>query len=503
LAEVNALTQKTYNAWFEEQIGKPQTLCVPLARMAVKTGILGAKGRTAVGYGLTKLLATGQDALRARIAYSLLQYFVVSVIPGPFTQELPLGSGFFDLLAKNAFGNFRQLLEDVSLSPAMGIYLSHIKNQKENPASGRLPDENYAREIMQLFTIGLNQLNQDGTLKLDGQGKPIETYTNADITGLAKVFTGFSWAGPDTGNERFLLAVTPGNGKGDLHVADHTIKPMQSYPQFTSTSEKRFLGVTIPAKGQPDSMGDLKIALDTLFNHPNTPPFFCKQMVQRLVTSNPSPNYVKRVADVFVNDGTGKRGNLNAVFRAILLDADARNPAQSNQNGKIREPAVSFFQLLRTFNATSDSGIWRVRGDARFMSSPTNGFAQYPLFSPSVFNFYQPDYRPAANTTETGKLNLAAPEMQIKSESTVAAYMNVMRKLIEVGIGDENDVKLDFSSVQTLAANPVQLVDTLNMLLAGSRLNAAKKKIISDAVSTVPDNINRAKLATFLDCHFT
>jgi uncharacterized protein (DUF1800 family) len=497
-AKVNTLSAQTYNDWFNAQINKPRTECLPLARAVVKSGTFNNTGRNGTSCALVKMFATAQDDFRMRIAYCLSQYFVVSLIPGAFTQEVALGAAYFDVLSKNAFGNFRTLLEEVSLSPAMGVYLSHVKNKKEDPATGRLPDENYAREVMQLFTIGLNQLNQDGTLKLDSQGNPIETYTNADITGLAKVFTGWSWNGVNTSDLLFDLAITPSKN-GDLQVG-HTTTPMQSFPQFTSTSEKKFLGVTIPAKSQADGPGDLKIALDTLFNHPNTAPFFCKQMIQRLVTSNPSPNYVKRVADVFVNDGTGKRGNLAAVFRAILLDGDARNPAPSNTSGKIKEPVLRFYHALTALGGKSKSTYWKVRGSSNTVGDTSvmvYNLGHFPLWSPSVFNDFQPDYIPTP-TSFTGAQNLKAPEMQITSESTVATYMNIMRMLFEAGVGDGNDVTLDFANQLPLANNPEQLVNNMNLLFADSKLTGNRKQLIIDAVAGVSDPLNRCRTAAYL-----
>jgi len=257
---------------------------------------------------------SGEDVLRQRVAFALSQIFVVSQANPDI--KVRLASGYFDVLGRNAFGNFRTLLEEVSLSPAMGIYLSHLGNRKSDLATGRLPDENYAREIMQLFTIGLHELNQDGTVKLDpADGTPMETYGVADIQGLAKVFTGFSWAGPDTSGVRFVDRV--------VGISDRYYLPMQGYPQFHEPGPKSFLGRTIDTTDPKDS---LKQALDILFNHPNVGPFFGRLMIQRLVTSNPSPAYVGRVAAAFANNGKGVRGDMQAVIRAVLLDPEATNP---------------------------------------------------------------------------------------------------------------------------------------------------------------------------------
>ncbi len=248
---------------------------------------------------------TAPDELRQRVKYALSQQFVISSDNTTAIQNMPRGeASYYDMLGNDAFGNFRQLLQDVTLSPMMGQFLSMQGNDKGNATTD--PDENYAREVMQLFTIGLWQLNDDGSQQLDGSGNPIPTYSNTDVKGLAAVFTGFSWniPGDSTDNAWSNCCVYVGPGYGE------ELLPMQSFPSHHSTVQKQFLGVTIPASGSADPNGDLKIALDTLFNHPNLPAFFSKQMIQHLVTSNPSPAYINRVAQVFKNDGTGVRGNL-------------------------------------------------------------------------------------------------------------------------------------------------------------------------------------------------
>ena len=245
---------------------------------------------------------------------------------------MPRGeASYYDMLGADAFGNFRQLLQDVTLSPMMGQFLSMQGNDKGNATTD--PDENYAREVMQLFTIGLWQLNDDGTQQLDGNGNPIPTYSNTDVKGLAAVFTGWSWniPGDSSDNAWSNCCVYVGPGYGE------ELLPMQSFPSHHSTVEKDFLGVTIPASGSPDPDGDLKIALDTLFNHPNLPAFFSKQMIQHLVTSNPSPAYINRIAQVFKNDGTGVRGNLQAVITAILHGSRSARLGHRRRHSAIRQ----------------------------------------------------------------------------------------------------------------------------------------------------------------------
>jgi Protein of unknown function (DUF1800)/FG-GAP-like repeat len=352
MSEIDALSQSSFDAWLTTQFAKPQTLHLPPVTAYLLTlPEADRRGQTAFYWTMWKNFSTADDQLRQRIAYSLSQIFVISV-QSDLAFGQPRGpANYLDVLGANAFGNYRTLLEQVTYSPMMGLYLSSLRNRKGDPATGRVPDENYAREVMQLFSIGLYELNQDGTLKLDGAGKPIETYDNDDVSGIAKVFTGLSWAGPDTTDARFNGGPTGGADP------DREIKPMQAYNQFHAPEEKRFLTAVIPQRATPDTNADIRIALDTLFNHPNVGPFFGKQMIQRLVKSNPSPAYVSRVAAAFANNGSGVRGDMKAVIRAVLLDPEARSPvARTYTSGKLREPVVRFVQWMRAFNASSQDG---------------------------------------------------------------------------------------------------------------------------------------------------
>ena len=290
---------------------------------------------------------TGPDQLRQRVAFAYSQIFVISLASDVIE---PLGAAaYYDMLTANAFGNYRDILQAVTLNPMMGRYLTYLGNMKEDPAGARTPDENYAREVMQLMTIGLFQLNPDGTPKRDVSGRPLPAYTQADISGLAKVFTGWSWYSPTPTSSSFF---------GGNRPADSIVRPMIFYPQYHSTSQKSFMGETIPASPTVDGPGELKIALDTLFNHPNTGPFVSRQLIQRLVTSNPSPGYVQRVAGVFANNGAGVRGDMAAVVTAILMDPEARTAsvAEDPAYGKLREPVIRVTHMLRALYGTSLSG---------------------------------------------------------------------------------------------------------------------------------------------------
>ena len=496
LGEIEALTRADFNSWLNAQFNTRQTLFLKDIEPEYLKLEKGKNLHQDLFFRtFWKHAATAPDQLRQRMAFALSEIFVIS-FEGMLDVKIRGVASYWDMLGRNAFGDFRTLLEEASRHPMMGIYLSHLKNQKEDPAKGRVPDENFAREVMQLFSIGLYELDIDGTLKLR-DGKPVETYDNEDITGLAKVFTGFSHGGPGTTDADF-------NNQGREPRWD--ILPMKGYPKFHSTSQKSFLGTTIKPQTIADPEGDLKIAIDRLFNHPNVGPFFGKQLIQRLVTSNPSPAYAKRVAQVFNDNGVGVRGDLQAVIRAVLLDPEARqdNP---NNSGKLREPVLRLSQWMRAFNARSTSGDFLIGNT----DNPGVSLGQSPLRSASVFNFFRPGYTPPG--TAIARANLVAPEMQIVSESSVAGYANFIQTTIEAGVGraegGKRDVQADYSAQMAIADSAEKLVDTLDLLLTGKRLSAASRTRIVDAVTAIsipannPANAetarrNRVRLATLL-----
>ena len=440
---------------------------------------------------------TANDQLRQRVKFALSQIFVVSLVDNGVGSKPRGVASFYDTLGLHAFGNFRNLLEAVTLHPVMGVYLAMLRNQKES--GNRVPDQNYAREVMQLFTIGLYMLNPDGSYQLSG-GNPIPTYTAADIVGLSRVFTGWSWYGADKTDFRF---------KGGNFDANADWMPMQSYPQFHSTLEKMFLGVRIPAQNTADAEGDLRIALDTLFQHPNVGPFFGKQMIQRLVTSNPSPEYIGRVAAAFNNNGNNVRGDMKAVIRAVLLDVEARRDPDlfASSIGKIREPILRMTNWMRAFNVTSSSGRFLIGN----IDDPLTGIGQNPFRSPSVFNYYRPGYVPPGTSIATA--NLVAPEMQITAETSVTGYLNTMRDVIVHGIGTSGsngrDIKPDYTQELALSELPEQLVDRVCLLLMGRKITPALKAQIVAGVNSItifPSNpgqaaaarINRVSASIFL-----
>ena len=426
----------------------------------------------------------GPDQLRQRTVLALSEIFVLSDVNSSITGEKAAHASYLDMLSRNAFGNYRQLLEQVATHPAMGHYLSHIRNQREDVATGRLPDENFAREVMQLFTIGLWQLNPDGTRRRDGNGNFIPTYGQDDVAGFAKVFTGWSWNGPDRSLSRW-------NGWIPTYPAPKNwLDQMQNYPDFHSLSEKRFLGVTVPANTSGEA--SLRIALDTLFNHPNVGPFFGRQLIQRFVTSNPSPAYVGRVAAAFNNNGSGVRGDMRAVLRAVLLDPEARDASVANQAtwGKLREPMVRFGNWMRAFNASSQLGSYRIWN----LENNVSSLGQNPLRAPSVFNWFRPDYAPPG---EVMSRNLVAPEFQITHETTGTGYVNFVVSTVQRGHGWNNSaIVANYASEIALANNPAALMDRLNLLLTSGRMTSSTRQTILDAVNAIPTTQAAARVHT-------
>jgi uncharacterized protein (DUF1800 family) len=413
-------------------------------------------------YMLWSQLLSGSDPMRKRMALALSEFFVSSMSSAEFTWRSHAYASWWDMLVRNAFGNYRQLLEDVTLHPAMGYFLNTKGNRKEDTRTGRVPDENYSREVMQLFTIGLVNLNLDGT----SQGTP--SYTEDDVSNLARVFTGYDFDRSDG------VRHTRPNSSSTIESKAFARKPMSLNPSNHSTLEARFLGAIVPASTSGTEA--LRIAMDALFNHPNVGPFFARQMIQRLVTSNPSPTYVARVAARFNDNGAGVRGDLQAVWTAILLDDEARGPGglTSPAFGKLREPMVRFVQWARTFGASSSNGRWLV-GDL------SGSLGQSPLRSPSVFNFFRPGYVPPS--TSLSEAGATAPEFQIVNETTVSAYLNFMQTTIERGTGTSNNVAASYSRELALVGDAKALVDHLCLTLAAGQVSDASRIIMVNALN--------------------
>lgn len=425
-------------------------------------------------------LFEGGNAVRKRMALALSEIFVVSLAGIEPMWRAHAAGAYWDLLNAHAFSNFRTLLEAVTLSPAMGQYLNMKGNKAADPSTGRMPDENFAREIMQLFTIGLFELNLDGSRVLVA-GQPVPTYSNTDVEGLAKVFTGFDL---DYFGLQIVASPFPGPPVPDVQVVRRpmTSRPNRWSPQQTvsthSLEEKRFLGRVIQPGTGPDQ--SLKLALDWLANHQNVAPFISKQLIQRLVTSNPSSSYVMRVASVFNNNGSGVRGDLAAVFKAIILDPEAVDPSGVANPffGKVREPMLRFAQWGRTFRARSVTGAWSIRP-----MNPETLLNQSPFRSPSVFNFFRPDYVPPRSQAAAN--GMAAPELQIATDNAVANYVNVIyRTVYENGFWSEI-LKANYEYEISIASDALKLLDHLDLIITAGQLSQFTRSTVFDVVNNI------------------
>lgn len=456
-ADISSVQSLGFDGWITDQIARPRTAHWD---WLVAGGFAAANfANTQQGFdnSVWRQMIAEPGQLRQRVGIALSELFVVGidgVIPNFRAFSV---AAWLDILLDNAFGNFRTLMEQITMNAAMASYLTFLGNRRANARTGSVPDENYARELMQLFTIGLIQLNMDGSPRLAG-GEPIDTYSQTDVSQLARVFTGLNLDSSDSS--------TP----------DRYRRPLVINATFHETGASSFLGASVPAG--TDGAGAIRIALDTIFAHPNVPPFVSRHLIQRLVTSNPSAGYIGRVAAVFADNGSGVRGDLRAVVRAILLDSEARTPpsAANTNAGKLREPVVRFTNWARAFGATSPGGTWPI-GDT---SSSTTRLAQSIGRSPSVFNFFRPGYSPP--NTALSAAGLVAPEFQLTNELSVVGYVNFMQTVIQSGVGD---VRADYSDALTRAADSQALVDNINLVVAAGQLSAATIASIRSAVDSI------------------
>jgi uncharacterized protein (DUF1800 family) len=430
----------------------------------------------------------GQDQLRQRVALALSEIWVTSGFTVPPQGMAP----YMRLLLQDAFSNYRTLMYDVTLSPAMGDYLDMVNSDKP-PTSATHANENYARELMQLFTLGLNKLNEDGTLQLDGSGNPIPTYSQNDVQNFAEVYTG--WTYPTAPGATLVK-----------HNPVYWLGAMQPFESNHDTTSKTLLPVngtpTVLSGGQSSTV-ELNAALDNIFAQPSLSPFVCKELIQQLVSSNPSAAYVQRVATVFDSGsftvsgatfGSGQRGDLQAVIAAILLDSEARrgdDPTTANAiDGKLREPILYIASILRAFGAVSD-GLVPVNS--------ASGMAEAPLESPSVFNFFPPDYGIPGT-------NLLGPEFALQTTATALVRVNFVNSFVYVySLANSTGTTVSFTPYASLAANPDapgQLLDSLNALLLHGSISSSARASILAAVNAVPaganQNLQRAQDAIYL-----
>ncbi len=439
----------------------------------------------------------GNDLLRQRMAYALSQILVISVESNLAGYGNALAS-YYDILTRNAFGNYRDVIQEVTESIAMGNYLSHFNNAKTDTVENTNPDENYAREIMQLFTIGLYELNQDGSFKLDEDGNTIDTYDNEDIKEFAKIFTGYS-----VGARRDSVDPVFGNS---LFISEVNV-PMKMYDEFHEPGEKHLInGVTIPA-GQTGEK-DVSDALDLLFNHENVGPFLATRLIQYFIKSNPTPSYVEDIAMVFNNNGDNVRGDLSAVLKAILLHPEARECEwiSHHTQGKLREPILRYTTIARHFGANSNYNdhFWNLSNS--FLSSVD----QHPLHAPTVFNFYSPDYSPNGEISDAG---LIAPEFEILNSGTSINYANWVYFWVEFEYllaarsqdlpeDVDNVIATDLTRLFDYAKDADVLLDELDSFLCHGQLSQRTRDIIKETLNDQPLTASgltsRVQLATYL-----
>jgi uncharacterized protein (DUF1800 family) len=474
---IEAVKTMGFANWLDSQLALPvQTISRYEWMLSNGYGVEANRGNfTGADNAIWLKLFSSPDQVRQRMTLALSEIFVVSMQGLPIEWRGLCIAHYADLLESNAFGTYRQLLQEVTLSVGMGSYLNMLGNRKEDTRTGRVPDENYAREVMQLFSIGLVQLNSDGTPRLRN-GQTIDSYSAQDISQLARVFTGWE--------------------RDRVDAADyaHVSRPMKHNAANHQTGDKTVLGTLIP--GSLTGPQALSLALDTLANHPNTGPFIGRQLIQRFTMSHPSPAYVGRVAAVFNNNGRGVRGDLKATLRAVLLDPEARATPSGNASGRLREPVHRFVQWGRSFGTTSATGRWPI-GDT---SDPATRLGQSPWRSPSVFNFFRPGYVPPGN--ELAAHRITAPEFQLLNESTVAGYLNFMQSVIGNGSAS-GDVKADYAAELSLATDPPKLLAHLNLRLAAGAIHPTTLSEMNAAVATISAStsagqLNRVKAAILL-----
>lgn len=488
----NLLSEQTYANWLIKQFNTPPTYHLPKAKeLATKMcADVGSKGQPLIdGWEFAfprhqvfwEAALHAEDQLRQRVALALSEILVVSDAEGLGLNNWQLGvTSYYDVLIKHAFGNYRQLLKEVTLHPAMGDFLSMSRNQKANEEGTIRPDENYARELLQLFTIGVHELNIDGTVKVDSSNTPIPTYTQETIEEFAKVFTGWSYA--DIEWNKY-------SGK-----ASRTI-PLIAFEEYHDISKKTLLNNQIASANQT-AEEDLDFALDNIFQHPNIAPYISKQLIQRLVTSNPSPEYVSRVAQIFNNNGQGVKGDLKAIVAAILLDDEALAENKPDTFGKLREPILRISHMWRALNMkttlktghywdsqdTCGQGYYSYYEFYPALPKLKQETGQGPLQANSVFNFFRPDFSPAGSLNDAG---LTAPEFQIVNANTLVGTSNLIHKYIKRFSTSETYVPtfgeysmLELKGITDLADDINQLLNHLNIVLLNGEMTGSLRNIL-------------------------
>ena len=468
---------ESFAAWIDSQITMSPTLITESMEREVMGGAI--RNHQLFHRGWWRATAKGADQLRQRMAFALSQILVVSGQGSDVVRGSPeAASAYYEILQNQAFGNYADLLEAITYNLGMGSYLGHLRNQNEDPELRIFPDENYARELMQLFSIGLWELNEDGSRRFDHIGKAIPTYTNFHITELAKVMTGFNWGGTNSFYEY--------KNRPDL--------PMTIWETHHERGEKFLVnGGYLPANMIPAK--DVRTAIENLVNHPSAGPFIGRLLIQRFTTSNPSPAYIRRVSRAFSDNGKGIRGDLGAVIRSILLDPEARSQSISRgeRHGKMREPYLTYAHLSRAFSSKNEDDVFYILTDDHL-----DYFGQRPLMSPTVFNFYSPNYQPA---DEAGEVDFFAPEFEILTPLRSVLWPNLLRKNIELGFAYSPDFTHltrdhDFTIERALINHPENLVDRLDLIFTYGTLKQETRQIILNMMNDAGLDSDEKKLWT-------
>ena len=505
-AEITRVAGLTPSAYLDEQFALPQTLHLPTVSADPYYPI---EPWSVMSPSIWKKYFEAPDQLRQRVANALSQIMVISMQNNTIGDQACATAAYLDMLGANAFGNFKNLLKNVTLSPAMGEYLDMKGSAKADAILNIIPNENFAREVMQLFAIGTVMLNIDGSVQFSN-GKPINTYSEADAQSVARALTGWNFAGQDqTKSWRWLYPDVPypsdaasgakactawstpmapwtatyrsSDDTRDILGGAHDggAKTLLVYPGSTAFSQN------VPASQTP--MQDVDAVVDNLFNHPNVGPFIGEQLIQRLVTSNPSGAYVTRVANVFNNNGLAVRGDMKAVIRAILLDPEARTPraSQPNSFGKLREPILRFTHLHRAFGAVMGNGYRSI-----YDLGGSDSLGQSPLRAPSVFNYYSPDYAPSGPLSDA---DLVGPEFGIANSATISGFMDFSKYGIIGGfnsgaVNPGDWLNPNYAATIALATNPPAMVDALNVLLLSSGMSMQFRTQLIDVATKLTDS---------------
>ena len=474
--EVSELQQEGVAHWLWRQWQQPAASHVSYLDLKRRTQDEGRATEEMAYEAIWRQWLFEDGQLRGRVAFALSQIMVVSNI-APDLKPYAMAA-YMDTLNRHAFGSFRALLEAVTLHPTMGYYLDMLRSEKANPDTGSHPNENYAREVLQLFSIGLVKLNADGSTRLDANRQPIPTYNEDVVKGFARAFSGWSFGGQGQDARMF--------DEAEFDADINWVQPMVAFADRHERGTKQLLdGVVLPADQTPEK--DLADALDNICAHPNVGPFIGRQLIQRLVTSNPSAAYIARVSAAFADNGQGVRGDLRAVIQAILTDPEARGddaPSRARY-GKLREPVIRFANMLRAFNATTPDAAGRT--GLHYLDSADDGLGQSPLLAPSVFNFFAPGFRPAGPLAQAG---MAAPEFQITNETTIAGSLNTFKYLFDsegYGWDDASRLTLNVQPWQALATQPEALVSRMNLMLCNGQMGDVTRQRLLTLIRALPN----------------